>query len=415
MVRRPPSGTRRRLNSARTSGQNDRPEQNCRTMQPGSRRGGLLATFPAQEYLIDRSRALQARPGGATAHPDGGRRRHFEAPRERLAAGGGNVMRASTSLKFLFIISAAVLIAIAPQPAFAQRGGGGHGGGGGFHGGGGFGGGGFNGGAYAGGYANRGGGSAGYGGYRGAPYGGYRAAPNGGYYRGAAPNRGYASGQRNYSAPAYRGYGANGAGRYTGNTGAGRPGVGPAAGNRAGAGARGAMNGGARNVNPAAGMNRTAANPSTFGGRSSLRSGFSGTSFSSLGSARSSTLATHGSAFLGSGFGSSRLGSSRISTSGSLLGTTRFGGRSALAGGRVFAGGGRGFGRGCWGCGYGWWGWGWGFGWGWSPFWWNPFWWDLYWWDPYWGDPYWGYGYYDPWWWGWPGYYAPPAIAFGYN
>src|ERR1700735_2698329 len=74
----------------------------------------------------------------------------------RMEVGRGTKMKNSNFLRLIFVLSAALVIACAPAPAFAQHGGGGHGGGGGggFHGGGG---GGFHGGGGGGGFHGGGG------------------------------------------------------------------------------------------------------------------------------------------------------------------------------------------------------------------------------------------------------------------
>ncbi len=99
-------------------------------------------------------------------------------------------MTKPTFLKILFATVAAIAFACAPNPAYAQRGGGGHGGGGGSHGGGG----GFHGGGGGGGFRGGGGGSFHGGGGGGRPSGGgFRASSgprgsfSGGSFRGAEP------------------------------------------------------------------------------------------------------------------------------------------------------------------------------------------------------------------------------------
>ena len=253
-------------------------------------------------------------------------------------------------LSKIFVPCAFMLaLAFAPNPAFAQRGGGHGGGGGGFHGGGGFGGG---GGVFRGGGAYRGGsfgGGRSFGGgtYRGSPF---RGGNNFGYRGPGGFGRSFNGAGRGYSA-------RNGFGAHNGFADGNWHSFG---GNRAVFNSRGST--GFRNTGTADGQWHS------FGGpRTGVAGGFNRGGFRSF----------------GPGFGNRGFGN------------RGFGNRGFGGFGRGFRGRGFGdrdfdfddFGRfgDCWGCGFGW---GWGLGWGWGGF-----------FD--WGWPYWGVG------WGWPGYWGP--------
>jgi len=222
-----------------------------------------------------------------------------------------------TFIPFVF----ALVLAFAPNPAFAQRGGGGHGGGGGggFHGGG-FGGGGFHGGgAYRGGGGYRGGGSFGGGRYYGASA--YRGGSSGGARSYAS--RGWASSGFGRGFSAGRGYSA-----------------------RSGSGVRNAIADG---------------------------------QWHSFGGARGSSGAG-----ASAGFHNAAITDGRNRGFGNGgFGNRGFGGRGFR--GRGFGGcWGCGFGFG-FGWGWGWpWALGWGEpGWGWDPYWYDPWWWGPYGYDAY--------------------------------
>ena len=291
-------------------------------------------------------------------------------------------MTRSTFAKVLLASIASLVLVFVPNPAFAQRGGGGHGGGGGFHGGGGggfHGGGGFSGGghsgfsgggrSYGGGAYRSGGGfsSRAYGGsaYRGSGFGGRSVAGLNGRSFGSA---GRSSGVRNAIADGqWHSFGS--AGRVT-NAAA-------SSGFRNSASADGRWHsfGGTHNTLAA---NTHAVSP--------------GRAISSFGGSR-----VGGSAFTNSAlgrntfFGGNRFGGTAF---GSGFGNRGFGGFGGL--GRGWRGG-YGWG-GCWNCG---WGWG-GFGWGWG-----------------WPGPYWGFGWgYPSLAWGWDNYdfgYYTDYAAGDYN
>jgi hypothetical protein len=315
-----------------------------------------------------------------------------------------------------FVFSAAILLACAAIPAFAQRGGGFHGGGGGgFHGGGG---GGFHGGGSGGGGFHTGGGSGG---------GGFHSVPSspprmgGGYSRSmpSVPPRSWAGSSAGPGGNSYRPRGgsvgegqtqryssvrpsADGQWHSFGGTVAGRESARPFS------GARSAVSTGWQ----------------AFGASRSVDENRSTRSFSGQGRniwenapmarnvvPRSRALSNIRGSFTNSLEGNSRLRSSGTSFSSSRFATSSaFRNRTILDSSRGNGFGGfqnrhrpafpfgfrEGFGRGCWNCGFGWsfgFGWwpGWGFGWPWLNY------WDS--WGPSWIDPVWG----------WPGY-----GSFGY-
>jgi hypothetical protein len=262
------------------------------------------------------------------------------------------IMSRFSLLRFLIAFAVFAGLALIPNSASAQRGGGHGGGGGGFHGGG-------------------GGGSHGAGGFeRG---GGLERGGGGGFERGGAGEfrgRGFEGGARSYGGGSYSRGGVE-AGRSPGSS-------------RTESNLRPAIRDGQwHSFGNSAGSERGSRSSAGTSTRSSEARNSGGLANSSL-SARNTAIsdgAWHS-------FGRSSVGLSR--------GETGFvGGASRAAHG--FGWGGNGW-RGGWGRGYGWGGlWGGGFGW--------PF------WGGYWG-PGWGFGW-DPWWYG-PYWYAPSPAYYSY-
>jgi hypothetical protein len=370
-------------------------------------------------------------------------------------------MKKSTFWKILFSFLAIVVVACAPNPVFAQRGGHG-GGGGGFHGGGG---GGFHGGGGGGHFSGGGGHFSGGGAPSGRPSMGrapgpsYAGRPSGfaGRPSGASPfsSRSFQHGGGSVARPPSRaGFGGNGrTGSMARNS---RPGASASRGSAAPAAradgqwhsfagaaggssaarsaghanfawAHGGPAGGARAGTAARSSGMKASSPSMSNSAPSSAispshavSSMQGSRMNSsaLAGLRSSKPISGGSAFGNSSFSHTGLNNSAF-RSARLGSNTQFNHstftRSTFGhpfGGRGFGHGfGRGFhdrdfddfgfGFGCFGCGFGFgFGPGFGFGWGWGwGGWWNPWWWGPFWWEP-------QIAYYP--WWGWP---APAPVA----